>query len=302
MLENSTFRTASSTKTFTAAATLRLWEQGRVALDDRLDAFLPGELIERLNIVDKRSYGSQIAIRHLLQHTCGIREPDNEEYLEVVFQDPKKRWTPIEQIELAIEGGAPYNRPGTEARYSNTGYIILAIIIEQASELPLAQAFRSLLRFDGLGLDSIHLETLEAVPPAAGLRVRQYLGDQDVTDLDASIDLFGGGGLVSNARDLAGFWRALFEGRVFDSSATLDEMCRTVPGPEEGVEFGLGVFKEDVGSSWVWSHTGFWGSFAVHDPDSGMTIAGATNQAASRVPKGAVSKLYSNLVEIARGG
>jgi D-alanyl-D-alanine carboxypeptidase len=156
-----------------------------------------------------------------------------------------------------------------------------------------------LLRFSDLNLATIHLETLEAVPAQAGERMAQYFGDCDVSVLDASIDLYGGGGLVSDVRDLCGFWRCLFEGRVFDLRATLERMCVTMPGPDRDVAIGLGVFRHRFGDYDVWLHTGFWGTIALHECETHITIAAATNQAASHLPHEALLELGRRLFDLA---
>lgn len=300
MEKDATFRTASVTKTFTAAAILRLWEEGRLDLDRHLDPFLPKELVDRLNVIEGRAYGHEITIQHLLQHASGVYQLDSAPYVTLIMDNPSRRWHPLEQIDLTIRGGAPFNRPGAATRYSNTGYIILSIIIEKASGLPLAQAFRSLLRFDELGLKAIHLETLEDVPSGAGPRMRQYFGEQDVTDLDASIDLYGGGGLVSDVADLAGFWRALFDGRIFDSPATLERMCGVIPFEQDNGEVGLGIFRKDMGDVKIWSHTGFWGSFVLYEPVTQIIVAGSTNQDWSHLPRGVIDRLCERVCDVMR--
>jgi D-alanyl-D-alanine carboxypeptidase len=298
MMPNALFRTASVTKTFTAAVILRLWEQGLLHLEGTLEPFLPQDLVARLNVIDGVAYGSEITIRQLLQHTSGVYEPPSEPYVRLILENPSRRWQPLEQIELAIAGGRAYNRPGAAPRYSNTGYIILSIIIETVSGIPLAQAFRSLLRFNDLGLTTIHLETLEPAPSTAGSRMRQYLGDTDVTDLDASIDLYGGGGLVSDVKDLVGFWRALFEDRLFDAPSTRAMMCSVLPDLAHGREIGLGLMRTRLGDSEIWYHTGFWGSFVAHDSAAQVTIAGSTNQAWSHLPAEAICSLSRRLFEL----
>jgi D-alanyl-D-alanine carboxypeptidase len=302
MKDDLTFRIASNTKTFTAATVLRLHELGLLDLDDRLDRFLEPEVVSQLNTSAGVPYGSEITITELLQHTAGLHEPASDTYVEQAMRHPKKRWTPVEQIELAVRSGAPYNRPGVAVRYSNTGYIVASVVIEQVSGLPLAEAFRSLLRFNDLNLSAIHLETLEPVPPGAGPRMRQYFGDYDIAQLDASIDLYGGGGLVSDVHDLCGFWRALFEGNVFDDPDTLERMLATVPSPDPDVDAGLGLFRQRLRGREFWLHTGFWGIIAIFEPETQTTIAAAINQDASHAPQERLSQLVQDLFEVALQG
>jgi D-alanyl-D-alanine carboxypeptidase len=302
MRPDSTFRTASNTKTFTAAAALRLVENRKLSLEDRVGRFFPPAFVDRLNIIHGSARGREITVSQLLQHTSGLFVPSNESYLALVLREPSKRWTPVEQVELFVSSGEPYGAPGAVVHYSDTGYILLAMIIEQASELPLADALRTLLRFDELGLPTIHLESLEPTPAHAGPRVRQYFGDRDLTDIDPSFDLFGGGGLVSDVHDLARFWSELFGGRVFRSPATLTRMCSTLPDPERSMDVGLGVFRRRFGRRGAWIHTGFWGSFALHEPRSCVTVAGATNQAQSGATESALMRLQSDLLAAAVDG
>jgi D-alanyl-D-alanine carboxypeptidase len=276
---DATFRLASNTKTFTAATVLRLAEDGRLGLDDRLAGYLPGDLIGELHVIDGVSRGGEITLRQLLLHTGGLRVPTNEGLMEHVLAHPRKRWTPRERVEWIARQGAAAFPPGTRHEYNDSGYVLLAMTIEQVTGVPLARAFRDGLGLEGLGLASLHLESLEDVPPSAGPRMPQYLGDVDVGGLDPSFDLWGGGGLVADVADLAGFWSALFGGRVYRVPATLEEMCTTIPsGLDEGWDaVGLGVFGQTIGSR-VWTHSGFWGTAALHDPAAGLTVAVARNR------------------------
>lgn len=278
MTPEHTFRLASNTKTFTSAAILRLAEAGRLSIEDPVGRYFPAELVGRLCVVDGVSYGAAITLRHCLQHTSGLYDWGTDEtYGQISLDEPDHRWTPLEQVEFALSHGRPTGRPGEAFSYSDTGFVLLSVVIEQVSGRPLAEALRTLLRFDDIGLSATWLETLEAVPPAAGPRVRQYDGRRDFTALDASFDLFGGGGLVAPARDLAAFWRALFGGRVFDRPATLASMLTTVPAPPRG-DAGLGLFGRPFGYGPTWFHGGFWGTYVVHAPGHETTLAICSNQ------------------------
>jgi D-alanyl-D-alanine carboxypeptidase len=104
-------RIASNTKTFVAAAILRLWEEGQLGLDDALSTHLPSEYAE---ILAGDGYDLEaITIRHLLTHTSGLYDyADRDLFVEAVLADPTHRWTPAEQIGLAVEWGDPYGGPG----------------------------------------------------------------------------------------------------------------------------------------------------------------------------------------------
>ena len=93
-------RIASNTKTFLAAATLRLWEEGRLGLDDPLSQHLSPE---HAGMLTADGYDlDAMTIRHLLTHTSGLYDyADRELFVQAVLDDPYHRWTPEEQIGLA---------------------------------------------------------------------------------------------------------------------------------------------------------------------------------------------------------
>ncbi|MBI5949417.1 MAG: beta-lactamase family protein [Chloroflexi bacterium] len=301
MRPDMTFRIASNTKTFTAAAVLRLVEQDRLALDDRIARYFPAELVARLNVIDGVSHGERITIRQALNHTAGLYDWGTDDaYAAVAVSDPGHRWTPLEQVEFALAHGNPYGAPGEVFHYSDTGYVLASLVVEQLSGLPLAAAFRELLRFDALGLAATHLESLEPVPVGAGERIHQYIARRDGNEVDASFDLYGGGGLVSSAADLARFWRALFAGQVFDRADSLQEMLTTVPTDQPERQAGLGIFRRLFGNTCCWNHNGFWGSFAIHEPGRGITVTGVANQnRAHQGPEAATLKLVTAVLQAA---
>jgi len=118
------FRLASVSKAFTAAAVMLLVRDGKLGYDDRLTDLLPGF----------PDYGRAITVRHLLQHTSGL--PDYEDFM--AEPDPKK---PVEESQIddagvleilkARKGG--WFVPGSLWRYSNSGYVVLGLIVARVS-------------------------------------------------------------------------------------------------------------------------------------------------------------------------
>jgi D-alanyl-D-alanine carboxypeptidase len=144
---------------------------------------------------------------------------------------------------------------------------------------PLARAVRDEIGFDRLGLDHTHWEQLEAAPAGQPERAHQYYDTTfDNIRLDASSDLYGGGGLVSTVGDLTRFYQALFDGQVFSDDATLDSML-TVAEPGRAAGAGLGIFTATIGGQRCWGHPGYWGTEAYACPKLSMAFALETNQA-----------------------
>lgn len=259
------FRIASVTKTFTAAAIYRLVEQGALDLRGPLDNLLAEPDLELLK---SRGYRTdQITVKHLLAHTSGLPNyAETPEYIAEVLANPTRRWTRREQVEFAVDHFPPVGEPGKVYAYSDTGYVLLGEILERRSGLSLADVYRHVLGFRRLHLFSTWLESLEPVPPRAGPRTSQYYGDFDILNVDPSIDLYGGGGLVSTVGDLNRFIAALFAGKVV-RRASLASMMTTTVDPYAG----RGLFR--LGDTGCWGHGGFWGVVMLHCPAEGVSMS-----------------------------
>jgi len=140
-------------------------------------------------------------------------------------EEPTRAWRPAELVDHAAAHGTPHFPPGQGFQYSDTGYVIAGMLVEQATGRPLHEIYRELV-FDPLGMDSTWLEGSESArkPEPA----HHYSGELDWTTISPTID-WAGGGLVTTAPDLARFVRALWAGQIVDSSV-LDELTRWTPG------------------------------------------------------------------------
>jgi D-alanyl-D-alanine carboxypeptidase len=276
-------RIASNTKTYVAAAVLRLAEQGRLHVDDPIARHLCAEHLEMLR---GDGYDTEaITLRHLLTHTSGLYDhSSSDNYLARILGDPGHRWTRTEQLQAAIDWGDPHGPPASEYRYCDTGYVLLGEVVENASGLPMAAALRDLLGFANLGLRSTWLETLEPTPDGVGEIAHQFHDTADARRIDASIDLYGGGGLVATVSDMARFYRALFRGQVLAEPSSLQTMLSTVAvdaefDPAAGPEgYRMGIQVVDLDGVTVHRHTGHWGTVATYVPSLDIVLAGTVNQ------------------------
>jgi D-alanyl-D-alanine carboxypeptidase len=286
-------RIASNTKTYVAAALLRLVEQGRLSLGDPLSRHLPAPLNQLLR---RDGYDTDaITIEQVLSHRAGFNEhPAVPSYVARLRTQPQYRWTREEQLQWLVDSLAPVGPPGTQFRYSDSGYTLLGAIIERYAGEPLGPAVRRLVGFDALGLRATWWETMEPAPTDAPPRAHQYLGGFDSFDIDPSFDLYGGGGIVAPMAEVAQFLAALLEGRVLAQRATLDTM-RAPRSPELG-GYGLGIAGTNVRGLRGYGHSGFWGTTAMVFPDAGVTIAIAVTEQselrAANAIMGAVLELF----------
>jgi D-alanyl-D-alanine carboxypeptidase len=284
LTNDATFRIASVTKTFTAATIMRLYEEGQLDLETPLSA--TGISTEILDVLRSDGYDvDAINIRHLLLHTSGIADfADNGagagsgRYSEAVFADPTHQWTPLEQITFAVDNHDPLSAPGVEDNYSDTGYVILGQVIEATTGMTYAESMRTLLGFDKLGMTATFVEQIENVPASAGPRATQYLGEAVVNDLSPTIDLFGGGGLISSTHDLAVFFDALSSGKVFTQPDTF-RLVTSIAAPGTESSSVIGLYRFDVAGYTCWQHSGFWGVLAATCPEANVAMAWSGLQA-----------------------
>ena len=271
-----TLRIASNTKTFVAAAALKLAEDDRLDLDAPITQTLPASYVQML--ADGGYDTATITARQLLQHISGL--PDHAQldvYFEQIMAEPDRVWTREEQVALAMSDGEAVGAPGERFAYSDTGYVLIGAIIENASGLPLAQAVRTLTGLEDLGLTATWWESLEPVPPSAPARLNQTAFGVALADIHPSMDLYGGGGLVSNLADLARFHRAAARGEMFDDTAIAAAMITPTEQSlaSQPAGYAMGLFTREIDGETCYEHSGFWGTLAYFCPDSGVTVTAA---------------------------
>ena len=154
------FRIASMTKSFTAMAILRLRDEGKLALDDHAERYVP----EMRSLRYPTSDSPRITIRHLLTHSQGFPE-DNP------WGDQQLPETD-ETLARMIRGGIPFSTaPGTAYEYSNYGYAILGRIVSMAAKLPYdLYITRNILEPLGMTSTSLHPDRIGKGRLATGYR------------------------------------------------------------------------------------------------------------------------------------
>jgi D-alanyl-D-alanine carboxypeptidase len=263
-------RIASNTKTYVAAAILRLVEQRRLSLTDPVSRHLPPAIDSLLRGDGYKT--DSITIEQVLSHRAGFNEhPAVPSYTAKLRTDPRHRWTPREQVQWLVDSLSPVGPPGAQFRYSDSGYVLLGLIIERISGTALAPAVRDLVGFSGIGLRATWWETLEPALTGVPARAHQYLAGLDTDAIDPSFDLYGGGGLVASVADMARFLAALLNGQVLRTPETLEQMQRARSAEMRG--YGLGLYRSTIRGVEGIGHTGFWGTSAMTFPAAGVTIA-----------------------------
>jgi CubicO group peptidase (beta-lactamase class C family) len=146
------FRIASMTKSFTAMSILKLRDEGKLALDDPAEEYVP----ELASLKYPTTDSPKITVRHLLTHSTGFPEdnPWGDQQLSISDDD----------LSRMVRGGIPFsNAPGLAYEYSNYGFMILGRIVSNVSKMPYADyVAANILR--PIGMMSTTLEPSK-VPP-----------------------------------------------------------------------------------------------------------------------------------------
>ncbi|MEV4506134.1 serine hydrolase domain-containing protein [Streptomyces klenkii] len=249
------FRMGSNTKTFVATVMLQLAGEGLVKLDDSVEHLLPN--VVRGNGND----GRKITVRHLLQHTSGL--PSYTDYMPQLRSEEDfaatrlTTYQPIALVKKAMEHPPGKYAPGTRWAYSNTNYILAAMIIKKVTGHTWDQEVHKRVTRP-LGLSHTYSPGADPTLPAPHAHSYYQFSDGgrliDTTENNMS---WGGsaGDLITTPADLAAFWQGLLGGRLL-KPAQLKLMKTTVP-ISDGLEMGLGIFKTTLscGGSY-WGHGG----------------------------------------------
>ncbi|MEU2462468.1 MULTISPECIES: serine hydrolase domain-containing protein [Streptomyces] len=257
------FRMASTSKTLVATVILQLEAEGRLSLDETADHWLPG--VVRGNVND----GGRITIRQLLQHTSGIHDhlpgytTPEEYYLQ------RHNVHGPEQLVARAMAHAPDFPPGEGWEYSNTGYVLLGMIIQKATGHPTHQEIEDrILR--PLGLDQTRWMGTSPTLPRPHAQAYQLFGPGSRVDVTDQIPVdYENLSFVTTTRDENGFLRALLAGRLLPARQ-LAEMKQTVPVSAEvqqrwpGGRYGLGLVERPLSCGVTyWSHEGGDGGYVT---------------------------------------
>jgi D-alanyl-D-alanine carboxypeptidase len=249
------FRVGSVTKTFVSTLVLQLVGEGKLSLDDTVERWLPG-LVPN---------GQGITVRELLNHTSGLFDYTQDRAVLKPYLHGHLRVVRAPRTLVArATAHAPLFAPGAEWSYSNTGYILLGLILEAAAGDSLGAQLQQRI-FTPLGLRHT---TFDTSPRISGRHAHGYtaLGKGPARDVSVFSPSFAwaAGAIVSTADDLARFHRALLRGRVLRPDL-LDAMKTTVAMGPAGESYGLGLWKttsmglsptNKLACGSVWGHDG----------------------------------------------
>jgi CubicO group peptidase (beta-lactamase class C family) len=285
---------ASITKLYTATVIMRLHEKGALSLDDPMARYLSKELIRGIHVYKGRDYSHEITIGQLLSHTSGIADYYSEKprggksLFELFLEEPERRWTVNETIERAREDLKPNFRPGMGASYSDTNFQLLGKIIEAITNKPLHIVYQD---FIFRPLDLKHTWLIGHSEPQLAPSVTPadvFYKNVNITQTRSNGAYWADGGIVSTAKEMTIFLKALNEGRIVSGDTLkLMHQWNKLQFP---LQYGYGTmyFKLPQFISKVmkipplWGHSGSTGSFLYYSEDLNLYMAGSIDQADSK--------------------
>ncbi|MFZ9742767.1 MAG: serine hydrolase domain-containing protein [Chitinophagaceae bacterium] len=236
------FHLASVSKTFTGMAVLKLWEDGKLNIDEKVDKYISGFPFH------------QITVRNLLSHRSGL--PNYVYFAEQVGWNRKKYLHNDDMLKLLIANRSRLRigKPNAYFDYCNTNYALLAIIIERVS----GKSFSSYMYetfFEPIGMTNtfvFDINKTEKILPSFKYNNRL----EPMMFLDA---IYGDKNIYSTTRDMLKWDIALCSGKLFKQS-TLDQAFRGYSYERKGVKnYGLGwrLYEMPSGKKIVY-HNGWW--------------------------------------------
>lgn len=255
----SRFRIGSITKMFTAAIVLKLVEEKKLKLTDTLDKFFP-----------QIANANKITIAQILAHRSGIHDALIDKNLQTVA-----RTEPItkEQKLALIAKGKPDFEPDTKHQYSNSGYVILGLVIEKVTGKPYEEALRKIIT-SKIDLADTYLATGNIDPAKNEALTFSNFGEgwKPVEETHPS-HMFSAGGIVSTPNDLAKFIEALFDGKLIskDHVALMKKMRDND---------GIGMEPFTFAGKTFYGHTGGadnYGAWVAYMPEERLAMAYTTN-------------------------
>jgi D-alanyl-D-alanine carboxypeptidase len=279
---------ASVGKLYTAVLVGILVEQEKLSFDDFISNHLDPELLESLHVYRGVDYTHKIQIKHLLNHTSGLHDYWEEKplkgagILQQVINNPDRTWDPREVITWSKENLKAHFPPGKRLHYSDTGYQLLGLIIENAAKLPFHIVLNRFL-FEPLDMEHAFLlghsqPKLESPYPTAGA----YIDDKNfVNHRSLNID-YAGGGVTAPLQDMLKFKQALVQGKLIQPG-TLEQMndCAKF---SVGIDYCYGFMKIKTVPLLMparfncWGNAGSTGAFMFYHPGQDAYLIGCLNQ------------------------
>lgn len=280
------FFIASTTKLYITTIIMRLKEQGKLSLDDRISKYVDTQFLQHLLVVKGIDYANEITIRQLLAHTSGLpdyfqqKKASGKSLQDELTSGKDQSWT-FEQVIDEVKRMKSSFKPGEKGKalYSDTNYQIVGRIIETITGETVSAVLMERI-FEPLGLKRTYLyENSKDTAPAI-----TYFKQNPLPIPLAMISFGPDGGIVSTSGELMIFIKAFFKGELFPIEY-FSEMKRwnKIFFP---LEYGVGVARFKLPRIFspfkvmpeLLGHSGLSGAFAFYSPEKNVYLTGTVNQ------------------------
>ena len=254
-------KVASITKMFTGTLVHLLVEQNTFKLDDKVDAFLDEEVLDKV----KNCRGA--TLRQLMNHTTGIYDLiTSDAFYLALLNDPDKKWSAEELIKFAY-GKDPKFEQGKSCFYSNTNTLLLSMVIQKATGRTNQELLREKI-LTPLGMSDTYYYSHDVLPPITAQGYFDLYNNQrivNVTNFNTGSGN-GYGGFFSTVLDLQKFIEPLLRAKTVLKAGSLAEMSQFIPevdpeDPANDLNLGAGLMKRYFNQSltsdkYGYGHTG----------------------------------------------
>jgi CubicO group peptidase (beta-lactamase class C family) len=258
------FRLASMTKAFTAAAILLLAQDGRLSLDDPVRRWLPS----------LPAAANAVTLRQMLTHTSGLID-----YEELIPPNATQQVHDADVLHLLETQDRTYFAPGTQYRYSDSGYALLALIVARASGSDFATFLRQRI-FTPLGMTgSLAYEAGISEVPRRAFGYTASGGKWLRSDQSLTSAVLGDGGVYSNIDDLARWDAALYDSRLLSEASRRAAFSGATATDDPAVRYGFG-WRISGETLWHSGETVGFRNVMVRWPRRHFTVVVLTNREA----------------------
>lgn len=303
------FHVASIGKLFTATLVMQLVESGGIGVETPVSRLLPdAELSGLFDTAGGTDAAGGATVEHLLTHTAGVADyfegavAHGPKLIDLVVDEPGTFWTPAALLAFSRERQRPVGRPGERFAYSDTGYILLGRILEEATARPFHELLHERV-FAPLGMHgSSLLFHSPTAPDAAAIDLAPlWIGRDELSHARSLSCDWAGGGIASTPDDLIAFSAALHHGRLL-GSRSLAWMAEARNRFHVGIRYGGGMMQVRFdglspflrGMPRPLGHIGVIATHLFHDPAHDAEIA--MNFASTREMR----RSFRTLIEIER--
>jgi D-alanyl-D-alanine carboxypeptidase len=243
---NQTFHSASVGKLMTATLIFMLIEKSKINLETKIVDILNDDILEKLFVFKGIDYKKEVTIRQLINHTSGINDYfegqtiDKIKFLDIIITDRNKIFTPLDLINFTRTHQNSVAKPGQKFLYSDTGYVLLGLIIEKITTHPFSRAlddyiFKPLnMENTGLCFYNKNFDNTKLAPV--------FLNKTEISKYNSLSCDFSGGGLYTTANDLTLFLKAFMAHKLINKTS-IEQMEEFKYPFHRAMFYGLGLMQ-----------------------------------------------------------